>query len=705
MANRFRAFLSLLALAPAALLAQNNPLISGDNPSVQLGSTRFNMGTMRIVAGSGQPATVSAPNGTNLALGDYYLDSGSGISYQCFAASGPCTAVATGNWVSSAFPTVVSVTAWGVNGTSSDPANLQTAIAAMAYKSCLYIPPNTTVDLLGGAHVSLVSGTCIKGGNQTNSLVAGSGTASGVGMLDIPASAQDITLEGFRVDGGITSPTGVNYSSVTGGAAISLLTTGSSIWAHGPNKNVTIRDVTINHTGGYSAFFDASTGAVSGVQIQRVTVQNARPNLFGTSSLIYGSWTGGILFYASSTVSGNGFTNVVVDSSIFQNVTGNALWFSRSPGSTYTTNSSVVRFTNNTFIDVGLDAIQVNGIDGYIETGNRVQRFGYVVTSDVGASRVGGPLWLQGYTPVAFDTYANLTSFVRANNWAEGNGEMYDLDGAAEGSVIGSTFESCFFTNDPLAVGSSCGPSVAVGSNYTRGILIGNSSGLGAYPFAVNVSGNNFLGVGNSGVVLFPCNNCSVTGNNIEQIATFANPIVLGNVGTSQPQHSYNNLVTGNQISYFTASSGAVIFEDGVSACTCPMFSTDVNTVFKNNILVNSGVFEFQHSTPDASGSGVLTLNSVTPGNTLTVNGIVLAVQGTGNPYLSYYLNNGSGTLLGTVTPSGNQDQVVNFAGLPAVVGAGYRVYCTNCTAGSSPCTGGGTGHTATTNGSIWTCN
>lgn len=706
--------LTKLFLLLLVATASAQPPITGSNPTISCtncplaGGGQFHIGNAEATYAAGVPGTIAGS-----ATGDFYVDTTAHQAYICQSAPGPCTAVAGNNWqpiASGLNDYVVSVTTFGVGGNSStDATNFQTALNATAGLACLFIPSGTNI-LMAANSVNLPPFSCIKGNGLASGIYGVSLATAGVGMLNVVNGSNGITLSNFFMDGNVTTPVGVNYSTaVTNGPMYSGFTTGSSIWFHGNNNKINISDLTISHTGGYAVLFDARSGPNTDIRMTRFTDINARPNLFGTSSLIYGSWTGGVLFMASGTINGNGNYNVTVEDSTWQNVTGNCLWMAYTPGSTIN-NSANFRFTNNTFIDVGLDAILVSGLNGYVETGNRVQRGGYVVTSDIGASRVGGPLWLQGFSPVAFDNYSSVTNFIRSNNYALECGGMFSLDGAAIGTVSGNTLESPFASPDPLAASGSCGPSIAVGQNYVGGVVIANSSGVGPTPQNINVTGNTFNGVGYGGILAYPCLQCNFSDNLIYQTANNANPIVLANTSTSSLGHTTGTLVTNNLI-YWTASSPAIVenCQPLAGACQFPFFSSDLNTVFRNKVI--GGAFEFQRNptgatggNADASGSGNLTLNSVTPGNSLGVNGIVMQVEGTLSPFLNMYLNNGSGTVLYTVSPSGSQFQQVAFSSLPAVPGKGYMVYCTNCNVNTSPCTTGGPGALAVTDATQWNC-
>jgi hypothetical protein len=696
----------MLLAAAVALLGQ--PVTTGTNPQVELGSTLYNMGTIRVYTGTGAPTTVTTPTGTAPQQGDFYIDTAARVVYQCI----PASCVSSG-W--SKTTTAISVTAFGINGTSTDAANFNSAIAATAGVTCLYIPTGVTVNVTSNS-ITVLTNTCIIGDGPLSKITASGLSTTGIGIMDVPVNQTGVILKNFSIDGGVTSPVGVTYTTASSnGPMYSGFTTGSTFWLHGGNNGFSAEGVQISHTNGYGMLFDGSSVGGSGIRLRKMSLINNRPNLFGSSlPATYGSWTGGIFFYSSGTDNTKGWSDVIVEDSTWQNDTGNCLWMGHTAGGTPVPTNFNFRFSGNTFIDVGLDSILVTGLEGYTETNNKTTRGGYVITSDVGNTRVGGPMWLQGYEPVAYDTYYPLVNFIRDSNWAEQCGTLSNLDGASNGTISHNTLISSFLSNDPLSASGSCGPSSNVGTNFVGGITTANTSGFGISPRNITIIGNEFFGTGYIAIALYPCTYCVITNNTIYQTANNGTPITIANVSTTGIiGHSNSNLVSGNNIYWNPISSSPAIIENcqpSSGTCQYPFFSSDFNFVRGNAVFGN--VFEFQRNptaatggNADASGSGSLTLNSVTPGNTAAINGIVLQSEGTGNPFLNFYLNNGGGTLLYTVSPSGNIDQVVHFANLPLVVGAGYRVYCDNCTPGSSPCTSGGSGHQAVTNGSIWTCN
>lgn len=69
-------------------------MISSGPAKINANFTCLNNNAPKIFSGAIVPATV-----TGSRFGDFYLRTGTNTTYQCFAASPPCTAVAAGNWV------------------------------------------------------------------------------------------------------------------------------------------------------------------------------------------------------------------------------------------------------------------------------------------------------------------------------------------------------------------------------------------------------------------------------------------------------------------------------------------------------------------------------------------------------------------------------------------------------------------------------
>lgn len=710
----------LVSLLFAAQALAQYPQITTQGPArptMQVGSTLSNIGTATSYTGTGSPGSIATS-----VIGDLYIDTLSHSFYVCVNGNAPCT-----TWQFSSSPALVSVTSFGVNGSSvTDPGNFQTALGAIGGSaSCLYIPGGVTVNLSTdtGTH-ALFSNTCITG-NGPSSVIRASST-----QIPLSIALGNIQISNLAIQGACTTPAGILYSAaISNGPAWGTLVAASSIFITGNISNVDIHDVLINHTCGYAVYADNTSGDISNISLKRVSVTNSRPFLFGNNASfeVYGAWTGGFFFFGPGT--SHTYQNISVDQCLFQNLVGIAAWTHNNTITTTSLNKGI-RFTNNTCIDTGLDCLQAGAIDGYTETGNTSIRNGYVITSDIGASRVGGPAWLQGFSPVSFDTSGFVINAVRSGNVAETeNGEGIDGDGLGMSTISNNVVTSCFVSTDPLATPALCGPynnpssplcpgaGICAGSgvgqnNFTRGMSTSNSNNITTnVGTGLAILGNQFNGVGGGGIQSFGINNSLISGNLIQQPANYSyyNPIVLGNLGTSQFQHSNNNFVTSNTILWSPVSGTPAVIEDSTSAgsCStgpnCPFFSTDVNYV-RGNTLFGVNLFEFTKGTPDFSGTGALTLSSVTPGAG-TVTATVLQTEGpTANPSLRLYANNGAGTLLGGFNTGGFQPIKYVFGSLPlASAFQGSVIYCTDC-AVTNPCTGSGSGALASSNGGTWNC-
>ena len=651
--------------------------------------------------------------------------------------------VLNGNGVGSQGPTgppapgKIPVSAYGVNGTSTDASNMQIGLNALAGIGCLYIPAGTTVNMVGNS-ISLPSHTCLVGDGD-ESIIESTASPSSGGVIQISA-ATDVTISGVHFMGSKTTATGIYYTDAqTNGPQWTTFTAGSAIFITGPSDQISIHDSTIEHPAGYAVYSDNTSGNITNVSIQKNTVKNSRSFLFGVASgqQVFGGWVGGILFQGPGTT--YNYQNILLDGNTFQNVVGNAAWF--HVGAISVLNSAVT-MSNNTCIDTGLDCLQRGIVNGFTEINNKSIRNGYVVTSDVGATRVGGPMWLQGYTPVSFDNvgYA-INGTIIGNVATTENGEGIDGDGLGLTEITGNKVTSCFASPDPLANASACGPylnpstpvcpgsGVCKGSgvgqnNFVRGMSINNSCASAGTSLCytnvgwnLNISGNEFDGVGGGGIEAYGINASQITGNLISQPSlAYYPPIVLGNLGTnaSPPtttwQHSNGNTVSSNTLVWSPPSGSPGVFEDGVSACTCPFISTEQNTV-RLNVVVGSNIFEFQKDVNDNSGTNNGWFSSVTAGAPVAT-GMSIQAEGilssnlVGRFYLQYN-GYGEGNVF-TVAPWASYPPAMNLAAQTVSAGnagAGAIWYCKDCVPGGNPCTSGGAGAFASSNGSTWSCD
>lgn len=711
-------FIFSLILACFAAFGQNVPVISGHNPSVELGTTLYNVGTARIFTGTGAPTNPTGPiSDVGAVRGDRYLDTGSLSWYSCTSAT--CTN--STDWKKDAFSPIVDVRSYGVNGSGTDPVNFQNAIndtAGLGY--CLYIPSGFSV-AMQHTYVSIPSNTCLIGANAATSLIQSQILSTpGVGILDINGTS-NIRIQNIGIDGGYSgAPVGVNYSSLSGNPNNAVLTTGSSVWVHlpasGVMQNFTFLDNQIQHTSGYAMYFDGVTasGALSTVKILRNKILNSRNTLFGTSGgdLNYGGWTGGILFNSNGGSPLSvlyAMNSIEVSDNTFSYITGNALWFhqSTSGGPSF----GNVSISANKFNDCGLDAIQLAGNYATSVRGNTGVRIGFVSLTD---NTAGAPKWLQNKTPVFIDMAGEVANFAITGNVVDAmNGEGYDLDGAFNGTVTGNQMNSCFYPAGPPAANyAQCGPSTNVGSNLTQGLSTNNSAGVGAVGNGLVITDNNFYGVGYSGIALFGTQNAVVRGNFIQQfpvVGLSTSPILLGNL-VGHP--STYNTVSGNTISANFATGTAAIAEDP----TYQAFTNgQVNYVYSNFLLLSQALggslYEFAKDPNSSSGTGPLVLASVTTAAPVVTQSTI-QTEGTSTSTISekHYLTVG-GVSQGQVFQMAikyylGPSHTLATAPSAGSVSAGGAFYCTDCTLPSNPgtCTGSGTGALAISDGTNWVC-
>lgn len=465
----------------------------------------------------------------------------------------------------------------------------------------------TDVLSLGGRELYFPSGT-YKCNSVIDSLVAGSlnirltgdgpatvikrgGTiGTGKGLFDVYGS--DVEFANMCIDGDVLTSLGLQYGVDFNGIGgndpmADSLTVNTSFWVHGGASRVRFINVRIIHSGGYAILLDARTDYVTDVKILGCTLENNRPNTFGTTlgDLIYGSWTGGI-FYKGDCVSPalSVVQNLIVDSCTFSRNTGNCVW-----GHVYGFDAlhSNINVTNNHFIDCGLDAILYGGVTGGACTGNQARRVGYVCSDDTSASV---PLYLTGANATGIDTSGLVKGVAYGNNRVISvYGGCMDLDGYGQGSVTGNT---CIlpesgtpeYTEDLIST-------LTTGRCY--GIQPSNSSNTQYGAADITITGNTLINMQAGAIRLFAARNCQVSGNNIRHPAgAVIEPIRLGNIGTGTYQRSYGNVVQDNQIEWSPAGIAAAVQEQpGGSAFS----GTDKNWVLGNKLFGNC--YEFLKNT------------------------------------------------------------------------------------------------------------
>lgn len=153
------------------------------------------------------------------------------------------------------------------------------------------------------------------------------------------------------------------------------------------------------------------------VFISRVTVENSGSH----NEKKRNNASGGILLE-------EGTDNFTVTDSTFHNVLGNGVWTHSFYGSPRNSHGKIV---NNTFQDIGRDAIQVGHATDVIVAGNAAKRVGFPAEiADIES---------YGWT-AAIDTAGDVDHSVYENNRLEEiNGKCIDLDGFHDGAIRGNT--------------------------------------------------------------------------------------------------------------------------------------------------------------------------------------------------------------------------------------------------------------------------
>jgi hypothetical protein len=157
------------------------------------------------------------------------------------------------------------------------------------------------------------------------------------------------------------------------------------------------------------------------VRIEHLTVKDCG----GQNEKARNNTTGGVLIEEGS-------TDFEVRQSAFDNVLGNGVWTHSNYGSPRNERGL---FAENTFHEIGRDAIQVGHATGVRVENNTGDRIGFPFEAiDVET----------GATPVGIDTSGNVDhSVYTQNRFREVNGKCIDLDGFHDGEV---TFNSCVNT-------------------------------------------------------------------------------------------------------------------------------------------------------------------------------------------------------------------------------------------------------------------
>jgi len=458
-------------------------------------------------------------------------------------------------------------------------------------------------------------------------LVRNSDLTNDTGLLTV--NGDNVSILALRIDGAVTTAVGKAYGTgvgqisevagINGNPIHPDLSKNSSIWIKSGFDNVRIEGVSIFHTGGYAIVMDARTADINGVSILHCKFDNNRPHLFGSpGDLNYGSWTGGIL------AKGDGATgavkNLKVRGCVHRRCTGNQIW---SHLDAFTRLHENVTVMDCSFEDIGLDCIQMGGVNGFTVTGNSGRRIGHVAVDDVSTAP---PKYLAIAYAVFIDNSGWCRGTITGNSVMSINGGFIDLDGFHDGTVTGNTgvvpgSEDLLFTIDDIT-------NYGLTGNVTKGIQTGNTfNNLGAR--RISITGNQLVNMAGGGIVLKNARDCLVQANNIVHPTVTSDelvPIMLFNTGAGVDNRAHDNVVTGNTIQY-TQTRFSILELDTVFGSTNNFAAGDVNHIYNNRIKgTNKG--EFRRS-PNSGSATSLKLTSVDSGVT-DIEETIIQREGTG---------------------------------------------------------------------------
>lgn len=426
---------------------------------------------------------------------------------------------------------------------------------------------------------------------------------AGKGLLDV--SASNFFLSNLVMDGGTLTPTGMQYNKDFLGFGggndpyASSLTNNTSLWLHGGASNLNLQFVKFQHAAGYSVLLDATQKTITDVHIERCRLFNNRPTLFGTTpgQLIYGSWNGGILAKGSGTTVGSSMVKgLLVSRCHFERCTGNGLW---SHANGLLQLHEDFRFSDNYFLDMGLDGILCGVVTSGVVKGNVFRRIGYTTLNDDARSV---PRWLLGLNATALDSSGLVLNVIYvSNSFLNCNGGSIDLDSHGQ-SVIGSNCARISLPGDPdydedqVAIS---GLNNNGSTSYAINLSNTSQNPLGASD--INITGNELLNMPSGALRLYAARRVNARANGIVAPATsIVAPVSMGPIGPGPGQRCFNNKVVGNDIDYNPASGAPCVVEDDTYS---QFLGTEVNTVCANGPITPNGTLatEFQKSPHSAS--------------------------------------------------------------------------------------------------------
>lgn len=467
------------------------------------------------------------------------------------------------------------------DGTTAAQSYLQNSIDDMitAGGGAIYIP--------GGYPLNIVSGLVIDNGDVPITLVGdgyssklyrSANVTSGNGLIDIRGN--NVSLIDFLIDGAVTTPTGLLYTTDFSDPIDAILADNTSIRIKPGCKNYRIERLSIEHTGGYVVLIDADTADVEDGEISFCRFRNNRPHLFGTSSgdKNYGSWTGGILWRADCRASASklfSVKNLSIHDNYFKRSTGNQVW-GHAEGVVATDEQHTnINVDDNEFEDIGLDAMLLGAVRGGGCRGNTGRRIGYITKTD---NDTPDPRYLSGLFATFLDGGHGDSLEYTDNSVVSCNGDAYDLDGhkhsvCSGNSAINPLAGSQEYIEDD---GAHWGPAHN-GVLPSIGINCGNSQQDGGSQFNV-IESNVIYNMGYVAIVLgfAKFGRCSDNVIFHPSSATNAPIVLLSSTGGSGDEWlCHDEVVEDNIVDY--SGSHAIVEEQGTG-----WLSSHINRVFGN---------------------------------------------------------------------------------------------------------------------------
>ncbi len=447
----------------------------------------------------------------------------------------------------------------------------------------------------------------IAGDGVSSVILRGANLAAGTGLFDVYAS--DILLADFLIDGQVLTPTKLQYNVGFTGVGpndplAASLTTNSSIWIHDAVSGFRMDGLTIQHTGGYAVLVNAVNNDILDIDIRHCWFVNNRPFLFGTTlgQLDYGSWGGGVMLHGDGRVGAPWMVRGLnFRENHFRRCTGNGFWTHLYGNSSF--HERIVAVENDG-LDMGLDFIQYGGVMGGAISNNVARRVGYICLDDASPSV---PKYLNGLFASGIDhSYLCISVDVVGNTLISCNGDYINLDGFGYGNICANTCRTPWptdpeYVEDLIATSGWGGSGSPGGPNFCHGILLSNSFDTPQAGLMVCIVGNTLINCGAGAIGLFASRQCVARSNNIWHAADAPEaPIILGTIGTSANQRTYDTMVHDNFITYDPTTAQPAIYEHAYAGAFDP---TDQNHIFGNVLInpVHGASFEFQADAGAAS--------------------------------------------------------------------------------------------------------